>query len=492
MKRLLNILVLLVLAVSAFAQVDTRIVDSLQDAYATQEGEERIKTMLELAWDFYDISFDECIDWGEKALKEAETHGVLYLEAEANYTIGIQYGYHGDVDLAAHYLKKAYSQYVLIDDSEYIKNFGWAYSSVWYAFESLWNLATYELTLGNIDSAFQIYEKALPLAEQMNDTSAKAYVLVNMGLVWYKRNHQQTAYTFFEQAKRIFESIGDERMAIRMGNNMATICAENGQAAEALALFWSVIPKLEELGDYYHLLNVCSTIGVIYENEIVDYDSAMCYLEKALAYAEMPMRSKESEVLALNEKSETMVEMANVMLKLGESQAALAKYEEALGLAEKNAYLHGQMEACLGLGMEYGRLGQAAKSLQYFRRFFELEKASGVMMMRPSARKALAMDYARLGMYDELEAELADLADGYEGLLRENADINDQLRTLHQEGAELLEQYEAQSEALYEQQRLTSHYRLAFYGLLALVLSAAVLFLLYKIVCKNRVKMEKG
>lgn len=479
MKHFCAILVLMALSVVASAQIDTRIVDSLQEAYATQEGRDKVLTMIELTWDFYDVSFDDCIDWGEKAVKEANRLGYKDLEAKANYVLGIQYAYHADLDLARQYLQESYNQFDALSDT---KN----------AFESLWHLATYELTLGSIDTAYVVYERALPLSQQLNDTSASAYVLVNMGLVWYQRDRHEIAFQYFDKAKRMFESIGDERMAIRMGNNMATICAENGQAAEALALFWSVIPKLEELGDYYHLLNVCSTIGVIYENEIVDYDSAMYYLEKALAYAEMPMRSKESEVLALNEKSETMVEMANVMLKLGESQAALAKYEEALGLAEKNAYLHGQMEACLGLGMEYGRLGQAAKSLQYFRRFFELEKASGVMMMRPSARKALAMDYARLGMYDELEAELADLADGYEGLLRENADINDQLRTLHQEGAELLEQYEAQSEALYEQQRLTSHYRLAFYGLLALVLSAAVLFLLYKIVCKNRVKMEKG
>ena len=479
MKRLLNILVLLVLAVSAFAQVDTRIVDSLQDAYATQEGRDKVLTMIELTWDFYDVSFDDCIDWGEKAIKEANKLGYKDLEAKANYVLGIQYAYHADLDLARQYLQEAYNQFDALSDT---KN----------AFESLWHLATYELTLGSIDTAYVVYERALPLAEQMNDTSAKAYVLVNMGLVWYKRNHQETAYTFFEQAKRIFESIGDERMAIRMGNSMATICAESGQATEALKLFWEVIPKLEEYGDYYHLLGVCSTMGAIYENEVVNYDSAMFYLQKALAYAEMPMRSRESEVLALNEKSETMVEMANVMVKLGESKAALAKYEEALNLAEQNAYPYGQMEACLGLGKEYGRLGQAAKSLQYFRRFFELEKASGVMLMRPSARKVLLMDYARLGMFDELEMELVDLEEESEGLLRENADIKDQLRTLRQEGTELLEQYEAQNEALIEQQRLARHYRLAFFGLLALVLSSAVLILLYKIVRKKQRKIEKG
>lgn len=290
----------------------------------------------------------------------------------------------------------------------------------------------------------------------------------------------------------MFESIGDQRMAIRMGNSIATIYAETGQAAEALELFWKVIPKLEEFEDYYHLLGVCSTMGVIYENEIVDYDSSMFYLEKALTYSEMSMRSKESKLLAENEKSEAMVEMANVLVKRGDSPAALAKYEEALRLAEKNAYLYGQMEACLGLGKEYSRLGQADKSLQYFHRYFVLEKASGVAMMRPSVRKALVMDYARLGMFDDMDVELVGFEDDYSALLRENADVNEQLRTLHQEAAELLEQYENQYDALQEQQRSTYHYRLAFFGLLAIVLMTSVLFMLYKIVRKNRNKIEKG
>lgn len=479
MRRWLNILVFFGLSVSAFAQIDTHIVDSLQEAYATQEGRDKVLTMIELTWDFYDVSFDDCISWGEKAIKEANALGYKDLEARANYVLGIQYGYHSDLDLAREYLQKSYNQYNVLSDT---KN----------AFESLWHLATYELTLGSIDTAYVVYEKALPLTQQLNDTSANAYVLVNMGLIWYKRSQNEMAIKYFEQAKRMFEAIGDERMAIRMGDNMATICAESGQAVEALELFRNVIPKLEEFEDYYHLLSVCLTMGTIYENEIVNYDSAMYYLGKALAYAEMPMRSKESKQLAENEKSEAMVEIGNVLVKRGETHAALAKFEEALRLAESNAYPHGQMEACLGLGKEYSRLGQAAKSLQYFSRFFELEKASGVKMMRPSVKKALIMDYARLGMFSDLETELADFEEDYSALLRERDGIKEELLTLRQEASELLEQYESQNLELQKYQSKAENYRLAFYGLLAIVLSACVLFLLYKIVRKNRNKTEKG
>ena len=112
--------------------------------------------------------------------------------------------------------------------------------------------------------------------------------------------------------------------------------------------------------------------------------------------------------------------------------------------------------------------------------------------MHMKARLFLALNYGRLGKFKELEDELHDFEEDYQSLARENADLYDQLRTLRQEGIELQEQYESQNLELQKNQSKADHYRLAFFGLLAILLSVCVLFLLYKIVCKNRVKMEKG
>ena len=66
----------LLFATAAFAQMDTRIVDSLENILPTQEGREKVLTMIELTWEFYPISFDDCINWGEKAMKEAQNQGL--------------------------------------------------------------------------------------------------------------------------------------------------------------------------------------------------------------------------------------------------------------------------------------------------------------------------------------------------------------------------------------------------------------------------------
>lgn len=196
LKIKIGVLFVLLLSLTGYAQEDTHIVDSLRSVLPTQEGREKVLTMIELTWEFYDISYDDCLDWGEKAIKEAQNLGLKDLEAKANYVLGIQYAYHGDLDLAKEYLSQAYSHFTLLGDT---KN----------AFESLWNLATYEMTLGSIDTAYAVYEDALALAKQMNDTSAYAYVISNMGLIWYKRDNPEMSLRYNSEAKALFEAIDD-------------------------------------------------------------------------------------------------------------------------------------------------------------------------------------------------------------------------------------------------------------------------------------------
>ena len=111
MKRLFHILVFFCFSLTVFAQEETRAIDSLQDVMRYQEGHEKVLTMMELSRVFFDFSFDDCIDWSEKAIQLAhETHDVE-LDGDANFALGIHYGYHSDLDLAQLYLKRSLHHY---------------------------------------------------------------------------------------------------------------------------------------------------------------------------------------------------------------------------------------------------------------------------------------------------------------------------------------------------------------------------------------------
>ena len=125
MRRLLAILSFLILALTVPAQEETRVIDSLEDAIRHQEGRERVLTMIELSYAFLDFSFDDCIDWGEKAIKQSLDMDDTELEADANYALGINYGYHTDLDLAQVYLKDAFHLY------QQSRNEAKAFESIW-------------------------------------------------------------------------------------------------------------------------------------------------------------------------------------------------------------------------------------------------------------------------------------------------------------------------------------------------------------------------
>ncbi len=479
MKRLTGILVFFCLMATAFAQEETRIVDSLRAVLPTQEGRDKVLTMIELTWEFYDISYDDCLDWGEKAIKEAQKLGLKDLEAKANYVLGIQYAYHGDLDLAKEYLNQAYSQFTSLGDT---KN----------AFESLWNLATYEMTLGSIDTAYAVYEDALSLAKQLNDTSAYAYVISNMGLIWYRRDNLEMSLRYYSEAKTLFDAIGDDQRVCRMRSNIAVIYMERGQYEEARKTYWNILPRFEAYGDNHYSFLACKNLGTIYENAFVNYDSALFYLQKAIDCGGSPMPYKENEVFLGNEKSGAMVEMGNIMAKRGEYADAIAIYNKALRLAESKAYNQGQLEACVGLINVYAQMGQATKAIQYYQRYSELEKASGITHMRSALSKSLIVAYARQGRFDEMSDELDALDELRIAQLRENADLYDQNDLLQGEVADLIQQHDSQSAQIETLQTQRNHYRLAFFGLLCFGLAVLVLFVAYKIVRKNQTKIEKG
>ena len=173
MKRLLLILSFSFLSIWVVAQDDTHVIDSLENVLAAQQGSERINTMIQMVWAFYDVSFDDGIEWGEKAMRLAHESNEIELEAKAAYALGMQFGYHNDLDLAQDYLKKAYDLYEQAgNDSK--------------AFDAMWNVAYFEMVLGNMDSARADYQEVLAVAEYRHDTLASAQTLTNLAVIHYQ------------------------------------------------------------------------------------------------------------------------------------------------------------------------------------------------------------------------------------------------------------------------------------------------------------------
>lgn len=479
MKRVINILVFLCLSLMTFAQEETRVVDSLRSVLVRQEGHEKVETMIELSKAFFELSFDDCIDWGEKAIQLSQEIGDLELEADAYYSLGVHYGYHSDLDLAHEYLKKSYSLYQQTGNEDK-------------AFESLWNQAYFEVVLGNMDSAYTAFQDVLLMAECRHDSLACAQASANLALVQYQRDDLEGSINSYLFSKAYFEALHDTATLVGIDMNLATLYGECGRSTEARELFELVIPLLEAYNSYDFLLVAYKNYGLLFARDFINYDSATYYFEKALAITEMEDLSRQDRQTISNTKADVLTELGNVAFVQKQFIEAKQYYEEALSLAEGNGYHFGKMQAALGLGQLYAKMGQATQSLQYMDRYAEEASLSGITLMEPVVKKFLILDYARLGRFDEMEKELENLDEQRAALVRENADVYEHNRTLENEISELLHQYDSQSDQIQTLQTQRNHYRLAFFGLLAIVLAVQVFLAAYKIVRKKRAKIEKG
>lgn len=475
MKRLLNILVFLCLSLVVFAQEETKAIDSLESVLSKQEGRERIETMLKLSEAFYDVSYDDCIAWGERAIAEAKAQGYADLEADANHALGEQYGYHIDLDLSYAYLKTAYDMHVSMGDGTK-------------AFEDIWRQAYFEHVFGNIDTALCMYEKVLVLAEQREDTLGIARVNSNKAILQYQKQDFQEAERTFKKAREYYDLLNDSAMVLQIDANLACLYMERGNPSKARSLFLDVIPKLEAANAYGLLIMVYKNYGQLFVKDYHNFDSASYYYGKAYSILEL-LESNGVDVEA-NSKVDLLVEMGNALYNDNKYKEAEEWYLKAFNLAESSSYHSGQILACVGLGLVYTYLSNPVKSLHYLEMIGDLESKSGISIAYSTIKLPLIMNYARLGKFDEMGSELKDYKEQYDGLIRENNDLYDQLGQLQDDYAGLLSQYESQNEQIEILQSSRNHYRMAFYGLLAIVLFAVILWLLRIILLNNRKRLK--
>ena len=470
MRRWLNILVLIVLSISVFGQEETQVVDSLLNVLPAQEGREKVLTMIELTWEFHDVSYDDCLSWGERSIKEAQDLGFEDLEADAIYALGMQYGYHAELDLAQELLKQAYDKHLSIGNEKR-------------AFEDLWNQAFFNQMCHSNDTAFAIYEKVLAFANRRNDTLAMAQTLSNMAILKYQTFDFDVADTYFKRSFDYYKLINDTVMLIITQGNIANNYMEAGKILEAKRLLSDVVSRAEIVGDYGWLMLVYKNLGQLYVKESNNHDSASFYFKKSYDIQEMLIEN--GFAIPIKNRVELLVEMGFSSYNQDKYRTAIEQFDEALVLAESYAYIPGQMMACFGLGSVYSKVSKRSKALYYINRFLELGSKIGNGIEDSSLRYALILNYARIGEYEEAEWHLGSLEEDYEGLLREVADLYEQNDILQQSNDDLLIDHVENSKQIAELQSQRDQYRLAFFGILAMVLSVLVLLVLYKIVRKK-------
>ena len=465
MKRWLAILSFLSLAFVAFAQEEMRVVDSLESVMAKQEGVSRIETLTELARAMFDVSYDDCITLGEAAIAEAEKLSDEDLLSWTHWKLGISFMDHYDFDLAHEHFEKAL---VLLEGKE---------DSEWRMY-ALNHKGRVELLMGDLDLALSTFQQALSVSENIGDELNCADVINNLAYIYFQQDELEKALECFNDARQRYEQLQDTLSVAQCDNNISNIYMEWQQFDVAQNILQKVIPVFERNGDEASLTHAYQNMGTFYASGHVDLDSAMFYLRKSIVCAE---NVDDKITLVENE-----IELANVLKRLGRNKDAVSLYQSALHASETMGYQNGILDAYRQLGVYYNEAGDFTTSAVYLKRCMDLASEKGNQLFVNSVRPYLIDNYAHLGRFAEMSRELGLFRDNYASIISESNALDEELARLRVNAEGLLSQYESQNEQIETLQSQRNHYRLAFFGLLAIVLAVLVVFVLRRILRHNR------
>ena len=383
MKRIFNILVFFSIASICFAQnEEMRVIDSMRNVMAKQEGAHRVETMTELAQALFNVSYDDCISLGENAVMEAEKLKDKDLLSWTHWKLGNSFMNHYDFDLAYEHFKKALELLEGEEDSE------WRMYALDYK-------GRVELLMGNLDMALQTYQRDLTVSENLGDELNCADIINNLAYIHFQQDNIDKAMECFQDARQRYARVQDTLSMAQCDNNISNIYVQWQQYDEALTLLKQAIPVFEQNGDEASLAHAYQNLGTIYATGVVNLDSALVYLRKSIVCAEMV-----GDQITLVEDE---IELANILKLLNRNGEAISLYQSALHSSETMGFLNGMLGAYKNLGIYYNETGDFTTSAIYLKRCMDLASEKGNQLYVNSIRPYLIADYAHMGHFAEMK-----------------------------------------------------------------------------------------
>lgn len=244
--------------------------------------------------------------------------------------------------------------------------------------EAVYNQSGIYRIKGEYDSALSILVRAKQDFIKLNDSTAFADYLSNIGYLFTLKDDPKNALINLLEAQKIYEATGSTKNLSLLYNRFGSLYKSQKQYDSALAYYDKSL-KINEadgfkLGSSANLIN----IGNIYE-EKGDHDRAIGYFKKSLAIKEQ-IGDKQGIGKCLNN-------IGASYMNLGDVSGAIRYHEKALKLAQEyNGNLEISM-AYVNLGFDYQKDKQYRQAVLYAGKGFETaSKINDLKLLRESTR----------------------------------------------------------------------------------------------------------
>ncbi len=288
-KKTVYFLWLILFPVLAFSQ--NPLIDSLQNRLQDTEGEEKIKTLIQLSYHHLRISIQKSLEYSQMAMDYSAETGNKRGIARASLMIGSGYNEKGEFTKAIEYQTRALEIFVELADTAAIgithNNLGMNYQN-----------------LGQYDKAIEHYRNSYKIAKQLNNSTNLFYSLINIGIIYDEWKKFSLALEHYRNALAIAGEI--------QNRGFTGISMQN--------------------------------LGYVYL-ETEEYDSALFYFDKSLKIS--------NEIGDNTGKFNTLINRGEVFIKVKEFSAAIDNFNQALSIAQEAGNNNNIILASLKLGEAY-------------------------------------------------------------------------------------------------------------------------------------------
>jgi tetratricopeptide (TPR) repeat protein len=238
-------------------------------------------------------------------------------------------------------------------------------------------LGTIATAANDFPTAARFFEESLSRSRPLGNRQLEGLVLMNLGVTYQNLGQRARALRYYQESHDVYEKIGNEQRAAEQEINVAyLVVTYGGDKSEALRRLEIARATLEKLGQITHDVHArqVEASSHLYAGQ---HDEARRQLRAAVTLAE-------DKKLANR--------LVSLKVKIAESYFVMSEYESAK--AELEAILASEagrtdLEAQIGLGRVYTRLGDFDAARRYLDPALAAVEASGYLELAPIAHTSL-------------------------------------------------------------------------------------------------------
>ena len=378
----LIIVISAIFSISVSAQ--NKSIDSLKTRLPKVEGEEKIKTLLILSYNYLRISTEKSLEYSQMALSYSENTGNERGVARAFLMIGSGYNEKGEYTKAINYQQQALDIFEKIGDTAAI---GKTYN----------NLGMNYHNLGQYKKAIEQYQNSYQIANTFNRKRDLYFSLNNIGIVYDEWGKYKPALEYFKNALIIAKDINNKSYTAISSQNIGVVYQELGKNDSAMLFINDALEISKQIGDKKGVFISLINLGDIY----VKFNNN----KKAINSYENAIETCKG--------SENKNNIALASLKLGEVFTHEKQYDKALHLLKEALKLAKEIEETKlikdiykALSDYYAKVNDYRKSLNYYVKYTNLKDT---VYNRDSRREITEMQTLYELDKKEKEIEIQDL-----------------------------------------------------------------------------------